>query len=193
MLELYHSRSLNPSLERAPAGPRGAADLPAGPGVLAARAAITVPCDLAYRVPSADGRRHPLHADSQEGVHRGELGGWIRARYILSTVYMLFASEALKAQRLVELRDRWLCPPEWVEWVDEPVARLSQAAGSSRRGRREGAPETHSDEPLQRQPAVARRCARGPRRDCGCRVRLAGGHLRRRRSRELLALNRGGQ
>ena len=28
---------------------------------------------------------------------------------------------ALAAQRLVELRDRWLNPPEWVEWVDEPV------------------------------------------------------------------------
>ena len=25
------------------------------------------------------------------------------------------------AQRLVELRDRWLNPPEWVEWMDEPV------------------------------------------------------------------------
>ena len=25
------------------------------------------------------------------------------------------------AQRLIELRDRWLNPPEWVEWVDEPV------------------------------------------------------------------------
>ena len=25
------------------------------------------------------------------------------------------------AQRLVELRDRWLNPPEWVEWADEPV------------------------------------------------------------------------
>ena len=25
------------------------------------------------------------------------------------------------ALRLVELRDRWLNPPEWVEWVDEPV------------------------------------------------------------------------
>ena len=25
------------------------------------------------------------------------------------------------AQRLAELRDRWLNPPEWVEWVDEPV------------------------------------------------------------------------
>ena len=25
------------------------------------------------------------------------------------------------AQRLSELRDRWLNPPEWVAWVDEPV------------------------------------------------------------------------
>ncbi len=31
-------------------------------------------------------------------------------------------SVALEARRLVELRDRWLNPPEWVEWVDEPVA-----------------------------------------------------------------------
>lgn len=28
---------------------------------------------------------------------------------------------AAVARRLVELRDRWLNPPEWVEWVDEPV------------------------------------------------------------------------
>ena len=26
------------------------------------------------------------------------------------------------ARRLVDLRDRWLNPPEWVEWIDEPVA-----------------------------------------------------------------------
>ena len=29
---------------------------------------------------------------------------------------------ALEARRLVELRDLWLNPPEWVEWVDEPVS-----------------------------------------------------------------------
>ena len=28
---------------------------------------------------------------------------------------------ASAARRLVELRDRWLHPPEWVEWVEEPV------------------------------------------------------------------------
>ena len=26
------------------------------------------------------------------------------------------------ARRLTELRDRWLYPPEWVEWADEPVS-----------------------------------------------------------------------
>ena len=38
---------------------------------------------------------------------------------------------ALEAQRLVELRDRWLNPPEWVEWVGEteiPLAANGQAA-----------------------------------------------------------------
>ena len=28
---------------------------------------------------------------------------------------------AAAARRLVELRDRWLNPPEWVQWVEEPV------------------------------------------------------------------------
>ena len=28
---------------------------------------------------------------------------------------------AAAARRLVEFRDRWLNPPEWVEWVEEPV------------------------------------------------------------------------
>ena len=31
------------------------------------------------------------------------------------------AAIADAARRLVEFRDRWLNPPEWVEWVDEPV------------------------------------------------------------------------
>ena len=31
------------------------------------------------------------------------------------------AAIAEAARRLVELRNRWLNPPEWVEWVDEPV------------------------------------------------------------------------
>ena len=32
------------------------------------------------------------------------------------------AAIAEAARRLVSLRDRWLNPPEWVEWMDEPVA-----------------------------------------------------------------------
>ena len=31
------------------------------------------------------------------------------------------AAIADAARRLVELRDRWLNPPEWVEWTDEPI------------------------------------------------------------------------
>ena len=31
------------------------------------------------------------------------------------------AAIADAARRLVEFRDRWLNPPEWVEWIDEPV------------------------------------------------------------------------
>ena len=42
--------------------------------------------------------------------------------YVCAICYEVFPSEALEAQRLVELRDRWLNPPEWVEWVDEPVS-----------------------------------------------------------------------
>ena len=34
------------------------------------------------------------------------------------------------ARRLVELRDRWLNPPEWVEWVDEPVSGFPKRAVS---------------------------------------------------------------
>ena len=45
------------------------------------------------------------------------------------------------AQRLVELRDRWLNPPAWVEWVDEagpgyprrPVPRSEKAAKGLRK------------------------------------------------------------
>ena len=32
------------------------------------------------------------------------------------------------ARQLVALRDRWLNPPEWVEWVDEPVAGFPKRA-----------------------------------------------------------------
>ena len=32
------------------------------------------------------------------------------------------AAIAKAARRLVELRERWLNPPEWVKWVDEPVS-----------------------------------------------------------------------
>ena len=38
------------------------------------------------------------------------------------------------ARRVVELRDRWLNPPEWAEWVDEPVPGFPEARGRTKRG-----------------------------------------------------------
>ena len=34
------------------------------------------------------------------------------------------------ARRLVKLRDRWLNPPEWVAWVEEPVAGYPKRAAA---------------------------------------------------------------
>ena len=42
------------------------------------------------------------------------------------------------ARRLVTLRNRWLNPPEWVEWVDEPVAGYPEAACADGCGAAEG-------------------------------------------------------
>ena len=63
-------------------------------------------------------RLKPLRngAYSEGDTNRGSC-----ANSLLSVVYGIHATEALEARRLVELRDRWLNPPEWVEWLDEPV------------------------------------------------------------------------
>ena len=42
---------------------------------------------------------------------------------LLTSLSQWLTAVALEARRLVELRDRWLNPPEWVEWVDESVPR----------------------------------------------------------------------
>ena len=53
-------------------------------------------------------------------------------------------------------------PPEWVEWVDEPVPGYPKRPVPRDDGRGAGAQEAHADEPLQRPPAVARRRTCGP-------------------------------
>lgn len=40
---------------------------------------------------------------------------------ILASIALHTIRIAQTARRLVELRDRWLNPPEWLEWVDEPA------------------------------------------------------------------------
>ena len=54
-------------------------------------------------------------------MQRGEHAPLEVIRRHLPALYAVLESEALEARRLVQLRDRWLNPPEWVEWVDEPV------------------------------------------------------------------------
>ena len=36
-------------------------------------------------------------------------------------IRVLLPSPKQRDDKIVELRDRWLSPPEWVEWVEEPV------------------------------------------------------------------------
>ena len=57
---------------------------------------------------------------------------------------------ASAARRLVELHDRWLSPPEWVEWIEEP------APGTARREDGEGAQEADPHQPLQARPQCPR-------------------------------------
>ena len=83
------------------------------------------------------------------------------------------------ARRLVELRDRWLSPPEWVDWVGRarfpgypkrPVAR-NETAAKELKG-------PYADKPVQCPPAMARRCPRFSRccgRSC---VRMGRGRFR---------------
>ena len=73
------------------------------------------------------------------------------------------------ARRLVELRDRWLNPPEWVEWVDEPVPDYPKRPIPRDEAAAKGIEETHADQPVQCPPEMARRrsrrarCCRSPR------------------------------
>ena len=54
---------------------------------------------------------------------------------------------ALEPDDSYELRDRWLNPPEWVEWVEDRYPGLSEATGAPSRRRGEGAQEPGADEP----------------------------------------------
>ena len=55
-----------------------------------------------------------------------------------------------QAKRLVELRDRWLNPPEWVEWLDEPVPGYPTRQVPRDEAAATALKTAHTDEPLQR-------------------------------------------
>ena len=75
-------------------------------------------CDLDTFAKGVPG---PAESNSERRIQRGEPRRYIALTPNISIVYNKTASEALEARRLVDLRDRWLNPPEWVEWVDEPA------------------------------------------------------------------------
>ena len=102
-------------------------------------------------MPPSSAVEHCLQAIYQAEMAHGEDSALVPMGRLASAPYVVpgtstTMAKALEARRLVELRDRWLNPPEWVEWVDEPVP------GYPKRPipRDEEAEEAHADEPLQR-------------------------------------------
>ena len=87
------------------------------------------------------------------------------------------------AGRLVELRDRWLNPPEWVEWIDEPAPGYPKRPVPTADADLEQPQAPHPHQPLQPAPTMACQRSRQPRRRRSRRLRLDHRHLRRRRSR----------
>ena len=92
------------------------------------------------------------------------------------------AAIAEAARRLVELRDRWLNPPEWVDWIDEPVPGYPKRPVPSADRRSPAAQTPHPHQPLQPAPPMARQHPHQPRHRRRHRLRLGRQNLRRRRA-----------
>ena len=101
------------------------------------------------------------------------------------------AAIAEAARRLVELRDRWLNPPEWVEWIDEPVPGYPKRPVPTAHRRSRAAQAPHPHQPLQPTPPMASQRPRHPRHRRRRRLRLARRHLRRRRPAGAVGLESG--
>ena len=69
---------------------------------------------------------------------------------------------ALETQRLIALRDRWLNPPEWVEWVDEPVPGYPKRPVPRDEDSAKALKKRTLTNLYKCPPAVARRCSRRP-------------------------------
>ena len=87
---------------------------------------------------------------------------------------------AASARRLVELRDRWLNPPEWVDWVDEPVPGYPKRAVPRDAAAAKALKKRTLTNLYNARPPVARRRPRRPRCRCRRGLWLGRGHLRGR-------------
>ena len=81
---------------------------------------------------------------------------------------------AQTSRHLVELRDRWLNPPEWVEWIDEPVPGYPKRPIPRDQKAAKALKKRTLTNLLQRPPAMARRRTPNARHGRGRRVRLVG-------------------
>ena len=81
---------------------------------------------------------------------------------------------AQAARHLVELRDRWLNPPEWVEWVDEPVPGYPKWPVPRDEKAAKALKKRTLTNLYNAPPTMARRRTPSPRRGSGRRVRLVG-------------------
>ena len=85
-------------------------------------------------------------------------------------------------RRLVELRDRWLNPPEWVDWIDEPAPGYPKRPISTADRRSPATQAPHPHQPLQPAPPMANQRPRHPRHHRRRRLRLGPRYLRRGRA-----------
>ncbi len=82
-------------------------------------------------------------------------------------------------RRLVELRNRWLNPPEWVKWVDEPVSGYPRRPVPRDEAVARQLKQRIPDQPLQPTPPLAHQRPRSPRHRRSHRLQLARQYLRR--------------
>ena len=103
------------SIDNQPLLPRAAR------GTKACRQGRVLRTTLLGTAPSREGAGNPPNSVSGRGIERWKRLSSESINRVFAIGWEEFTSGAVEARRLVALRDRWLNPPEWVEWVDEPV------------------------------------------------------------------------
>ena len=110
----------------------------------------------------AEGILGPAKSAPQRWIQGKKRPDQNTVKYPISIVWDEVASEALEARRLAELHDRWLNPPAWVEWVDEPVPGYPKRPVARDDGAAKALRKRTLTNLYNARPAVACRRSRGP-------------------------------